>query len=149
VVSVERETFPALLASDARVHAHVDSSYWLDLGTPAAFVRGSADLVRGLVPSPVLPGPVGEALLLPAAHVHPEAQVSGGSVVGAGAVVRRGARVIGSVLMDRADVGADARVERSVIGVGAQVGESVLLHDAVVGDNAVVGARCELREGLR
>ena len=27
--------------------AHVDAAYWLDLGTPADLVRGSADLVRG------------------------------------------------------------------------------------------------------
>jgi mannose-1-phosphate guanylyltransferase len=149
VVSVEREIFPGLLASGARVHAHVDSSYWLDLGTPAAFVQGSADLVRGLAPSPVLPGPVGEALVLPGACVHADARVSGGSVVGAGCVVQRGARVLSSVLMDHADVGPGARIECSVIGAGAAVGAGAVLHDVVVGDNAVVGARCELREGLR
>ncbi|MGH3830452.1 MAG: sugar phosphate nucleotidyltransferase [Pseudonocardiaceae bacterium] len=148
-VSVERETFPGLLAAGARLHAHVDASYWRDLGTPAAFVQGSADLVRGLAPSPALPGPVGEALLLPGATVHPDARVEGGSVVGAGAVVRCGARVLGSVLMDRAEVGPGAHVQRSVLGVGAQVGAGAVLHDAVIGDGAVVGARCELRDGLR
>jgi mannose-1-phosphate guanylyltransferase len=148
-VSVERETFPGLLAAGARLHAHVDASYWLDLGTPAAFVQGSADLVRGLAPSPVLPGPVGEVLLLPGATVHPGARVAGGSVAGAGAVVQRGAQVLGSVLMDRAQVGPGAHVERSVLGVGAQVGAGAVLRDAVIGDGAVVGARCELRDGLR
>ncbi|MGH3539936.1 MAG: sugar phosphate nucleotidyltransferase [Pseudonocardiaceae bacterium] len=148
-VSVERETFPGLLAAGARVHAHVDASYWLDLGTPAAFVQGSADLVRGIAPSPALLGPVGEALLLAGATVHPEARVEGGSVVGADAEVQRGAQVIGSVLMDRAQVGPGANVQRSVLGVGAQVGAGAVVHDAVVGDGAVVGARCELRDGLR
>ncbi len=148
-VSVERETFPGLLAAGACVHAYVDDAYWLDLGTPAAFVRGSADLVRGLVPSPELPGPVGEALLLPGATVHVDAQVGGGSVVGAGCVVERGAQVFGSVLMDRARVAAGADLQRSVLGAGAQVGAGAVLHDAVVGDGAVVGAGCELREGLR
>jgi mannose-1-phosphate guanylyltransferase len=148
-VSVERETFPELLASGAHLHAHVDSSYWLDLGTPAAFVQGSADLVRGLAPSPALPGPVGEALVLPGATVHRGARVDGGSVVGAGAVVHRGAHVVASVVMDRAEVGPDAEVERSVLGAGARVGSCAVLHDAVIGDGAVVGARCELRDGLR
>ena len=32
VVSVERETFPGLLAAGARVVGHVDRSYWRDLG---------------------------------------------------------------------------------------------------------------------
>lgn len=148
-VSVERETFPGLLAAGARLHAHVDASYWLDLGTPAAFVQGSADLVRGLAPSPELPGPVGEALVLPGATVHPQARVGGGSVVGAGAVVEAGAQVFGSVLMDRARVATGAHLQRSVLGAGAQVGAGAVLHDAVVGDGAVVGAGCELRDGLR
>src|SRR5947209_5670665 len=148
-VSVERETFPGLLAAGARVHAHVDASYWLDLGTPAAFVQGSADLVRGLVPSAALPGQVGEALLLSGATVHPEALVGDGSVVGVDVVVQRGAQVLGSVLMDRARVGPGAHVQRSVLGIGAQVGAGAVLNDAVIGDGAVVGARCELRNGVR
>jgi len=148
-VSVERETFPGLLAAGARLHAHVDASYWLDLGTPAAFVRGSADLVRGLAPSPELPGPVGEALVLPGATVHPQARVGGGSVVGVGAVVEGGAQVFGSVLMDGSRVATGAHLQRSVLGVDAQVRAGAVLHDAVVGDGAVVGAGCELRDGLR
>ncbi|MBQ6643081.1 MAG: NDP-sugar synthase, partial [Saccharopolyspora sp.] len=74
-VSVERETFPGLLESGARVQAHIDSSYWLDMGTPAAYVRGSADLVRGALPSAALPGRPGEALLLPGAEVAADARV--------------------------------------------------------------------------
>ncbi|HEY2725366.1 MAG TPA: NDP-sugar synthase [Pseudonocardiaceae bacterium] len=149
VVSVERETFPGLLASGARVQAHADSSYWLDMGTPAAFVRGSADLVRGVAPSPEVPGPVGEALVLAGAEVDPEAMVRGGSVVGADAVVRAGAQVHGSVLMDGAVVGPGALVQRSVLGAGARVGADAVVDDAVIGDGAVVGARCELRAGVR
>ena len=57
-VSVERETFPQLLASGATVMGYVDRADWLDLGTPAAFVQGSCDLVRGIAPSPALPGPI-------------------------------------------------------------------------------------------
>jgi len=38
-----------LLASGARVSGHVDVAYWRDMGTPMDLVRGSADLVRGVV----------------------------------------------------------------------------------------------------
>ena len=48
-VSVERETFPGLLEAGARVSGHVDAAYWRDLGTPLDLVKGSADLVRGVV----------------------------------------------------------------------------------------------------
>jgi NDP-sugar pyrophosphorylase family protein len=47
-VSVEREVFPALLSDGVKVCGYVDASYWRDMGTPEDFVRGSADLVRGI-----------------------------------------------------------------------------------------------------
>ena len=55
-VSVERETFPGLLDAGASVWAFKETAYWLDLGTPAAFVRGSRDLVLGNVTSSAVPG---------------------------------------------------------------------------------------------
>ncbi|HEY3609384.1 MAG TPA: NDP-sugar synthase [Pseudonocardiaceae bacterium] len=148
-VSVERETFPGLLASGARLQGHVDGSYWLDVGTPEAFVRGCADLVLGIAPTTALPGPTGAALVLPGAVVDAAAVVTGGSTVGAGCVVEAGARVVGSVLFDGVRVGADAVVERSVLGAGARIGAGAVVSDAVIGDRATVGARCELRAGAR
>ncbi|MDF3313206.1 mannose-1-phosphate guanylyltransferase [Rhodococcus sp. T2V] len=148
-VSVEREVFPSLLAEDARVYGHVDSSYWRDMGTPEDFVRGSADLVRGIAPSPALDGPRGESLVHPGAGVAPGALLIGGTVVGRGAEVGAGARLDGAVLFDGAVVEAGATVERSIIGFGARIGPRALVRDAVIGDGADVGARCELLRGAR
>src|SRR5262249_5158037 len=90
VVSVERETFPALIADDAVVMGYLDTSYWLDVGTPEAFVQGSRDLVLGRLASPALiyaGGGPGGVLLLDGAQVGPGAWAGGGTVVGAGAGV--------------------------------------------------------------
>jgi mannose-1-phosphate guanylyltransferase len=148
-VSVERETFPGLLAAGAHVHSLVDTAYWRDLGRPADFVAGSADLVRGVVSSPALPGPVGEALVLADAEVDPSAQVVGGTTVGRGAKIGAGAVVDGSVLFDGAVVGPGAQVRRTALGFGAEVGAGAVVEDAVVGDRAHLGARVELLGGVR
>jgi mannose-1-phosphate guanylyltransferase len=148
-VSVERETFPGLLTAGARLQGHVESSYWLDLGTPASFVRGSADLVQGAAPTAALPGPVGTALLLPGAKVAPSASLTDGTTVGADVQVGDGSRVSGSVLMDGARIGDGALIERSVIGPGASIGDETVVRDAVVGDGASIGASCELLAGVR
>ncbi|MER8003598.1 NDP-sugar synthase [Streptomyces sp. NPDC095613] len=148
-VSVERETFPGLLAAGAHLQGMVDSTYWLDLGTPQAFVRGSADLVLGRAPSPAVPGPCGEYLVLPTAKVAPDAKLTGGTVVGEGALIAEGARVAGSTVLAGAVVEPGAVVTDSLIGAGARVGERAVLTGAVVGDGAVVGADNELREGVR
>ncbi|EIE97631.1 mannose-1-phosphate guanylyltransferase [Saccharomonospora glauca] len=148
-VSVERETFPDLLRRGRHVHGYVDSSYWLDVGTPEAFVRGSADLVTGRAPSSALPGPTGERLVLDDAVIADGAEVTEGSTVGKGASVAAGARVRGSVLFDGAVVAEGAVVERSVLGVGARVGKGAVLRGVVLGDRASVGAECELLDGAR
>ncbi|MEU7553814.1 NDP-sugar synthase [Streptomyces sp. NPDC044571] len=148
-VSVERETFPGLLASGAKLHGVTENTYWLDLGKPESFVQASADLVRGVVASPAVPGPRGEALVLPGASVAPGAELSGGTVVGAGARIGAGAVVHGSIVLDDAVIGADTRVRASLIGVAASVGARTVLEGAVVGDRAVVGSDNELRGGAR
>ncbi|MEV6671644.1 NDP-sugar synthase [Streptomyces sp. NPDC051162] len=148
-VSVERETFPGLLASGALLHGVVDASYWLDLGRPASFVQASADLVRGVVRSPAVPGEPGEFLLLPGARAEAGARLGGGTVVGAGAYVAAGADIEGSVVLDGAHVEAGARVRASMIGQGARVGPRTVLDGVVIGDHATIGADNELRDGAR
>ncbi|MGW0122420.1 sugar phosphate nucleotidyltransferase [Streptomyces sp. NPDC003327] len=148
-VSVERETFPELLAAGAHLQGMVDSTYWLDLGTPQAFVRGSADLVLGRAPSPAVPGRRGDRLVLPTARVAPDAKLTGGTVVGADAVVGAGARVTGSALLAGAVVEPGAVVTDSLIGAGARVGARTVVTGAVIGDGATVGADNELRAGVR
>jgi mannose-1-phosphate guanylyltransferase len=147
-VSVERETFPGLLSSGATIMGYVNDGYWRDFGTPADFVAGSADLVRGLAPSPAVKAP-GERLVLPGAAVDPAADVKGGATIGRAASVAAGAVVDGSVLFDGASIAAGAVVRRSIIGAGAVIGAGTVVEDSVIGDAAVLGAGVELRGGAR
>jgi mannose-1-phosphate guanylyltransferase len=149
VVSVERETFPELIASGEVVMGYVESRYWLDVGTPEAFVQGSRDLVLGRLESSAMPGSPGEVLALAGARVAPGASVEGGTTVGSGAVVEAGATVSGSVLLDGARVAGGAIVRDSVLGRDARVGSGAVLDGVVLGDGAVVGPGNELRGGLR
>ncbi|MET7645706.1 NDP-sugar synthase [Streptomyces sp. NPDC005426] len=148
-VSVERETFPGLLADGAHLQGMVDSTYWLDLGTPQAFIRGSADLVLGRAPSPAVPGRCGDRLVLPTASVAPDAKLTGGTVIGADAVIGAGARIEGSAVLAGAIVEPGAVITDSLVGAGARIGSRTVLAGAVVGDGAKVGADNELRDGVR
>lgn len=149
VVSVERDTFPALLTAGETLTGVVDDGYWLDLGTPLSFVQGSRDLVLGKVDSSAVPGPTGEHLILPGALVAADATVAGGSVVSAGAQVDAGALVSGSVVMPGAVIGPRARVIDSVVASGATVGADAHLVGVVVAEGARIGADVELLEGAR
>jgi mannose-1-phosphate guanylyltransferase len=147
VVSVERETFPGLLSDGARLLGVVDDSYWLDLGTPWDFVRGSADLVRGIAPwrghAPA------DALVLDGAEIARGAVISGGSTIGRGARIGAGARVHGSVILDGAVIAPDAVIADSVVGAHAYIGDRSTVSECVIGDRARLGRDIELRAGAR
>src|SRR6202007_2799079 len=117
-VSVEREVFPTLLSEGVKVCGYVDASYWRDMGTPEDFVRGSADLVRGIAPSPALGGHRGEHLVHDGAAVSPGALLIGGTVVGRGAEIGPGARVDGAGVYDGVGGGAGAVSGGSLCGGG-------------------------------
>ncbi len=140
VVSVERETFPGLVASGAVVVGYVEKAYWRDVGTPTALVAASRDLVLGTATSPATDREPGDAWVDAAATVSPSATLAGGTTVAAGASVGARAVVTGSVLMPGATVGEGAEVESCVLGPGASVAADVRIHDVAVGDEAhVVG----------
>jgi mannose-1-phosphate guanylyltransferase len=140
-VSIERETFPGMLARDGRLFALPSPAYWLDIGTPAKYLEANADrLVRSGAASLVGPG----AVVAAGAAVD-------GSVLGAGAVVEAGAKVLRSVLFEGARVAAGAEVTDSVLAAGAVVEAGAALSGVtIVGPGAVVppgerltGARVE------
>lgn len=149
VLSVERETFPGLIAGGEVIMGYLESAYWLDVGTPEAFVRGSCDLVLGELASPALPGACGQALLLPGAVADPSATVSGGTVAGPFSAIGPDATVTGSVLFEGVTVGAGASVTGSVLGAGVRIGDGAVLDGVVVGTGAHIGPGNELRHGMR
>jgi len=149
VVSVERETFPGLISSGAVVMGYRESAYWLDVGTPEAFVRGSCDVVLGRMPSPAVPGSCGESLALSGTVVAADAKVFGGTVLGHGSSVGGGAVIDGCVVFDSASIGAGAVLRDSIIGRGAVIGEGAVVSDAVIGDEAYIGPGNELARGMR
>jgi len=164
-VSIERETFPAL-AADGAVFAMASDSYWLDTGTPAAYLQAHADLLDGTRPGVPAPGataiadgvwtigaPVLAGHVLPFSLVGDGATVDSGatvrsSVIGAGAVVGAGSSVTGSVLLPGAVVGAGSSVAGSVLGRGAVAGAGCVIEPlSVLGDGATVPAGDKVVDG--
>lgn len=149
VVSVERETFPKLLEEGRRVFGYVDNAYWRDMGTPADFVRGSSDLVRGIAPSPLLEGRTGESLIDESAGVKDGALLLGGTVIGRGTEIGAGCRLDDTVVFDGVTIEPGAVIEDSIIAHGVRIGANARIKGCVIGEGAQIGARCELLNGLR
>ncbi|MEP7059318.1 MAG: NDP-sugar synthase [Actinomycetota bacterium] len=132
--SIERDIFPAVIASGRPVFGFPSDAYWLDLGTPQNYLQAHFDMLEGKVHDVTYAAPwVAES-----AQVDLRAHLGRWVAVGAGADVGADAQIDDSVLHPGARVGAGARVLRSVVGSGAEVGPGTTLEDSVLGRGAVV-----------
>ena len=96
VVSIERETFPALVESGRPVFGYKEQAYWLDVGTPAALFKGSRDLIEG------------DFHAMPGGSIDPSAVITGKSSLGSNVIVAKGA------VIDDCIIGDNVRIEEGV-----------------------------------
>jgi mannose-1-phosphate guanylyltransferase len=123
VVSVEREIFPTLVSTNYGVYGFTDNSYWLDIGTPAALLKASQDLVLGEVYSSAVPEHESGSLVLPGAMVSPTTALVNGCVIGARSIVE-----------------SNCVIDGSIIGNGAIIGDGSILRNCFVAENFKVPA---------
>ena len=122
VVSVERETFPQLVSSGAKIYGYLENTYWLDIGTPRALLKASTDIVLR----------TGTGLVMPGATVDPTAEITGGSCIGRGSTVAAGAHIDGSIIEAGAVIGAQASITNSFVATGATVDKGAKIGSSFV-----------------
>ncbi|HEY6474560.1 MAG TPA: NDP-sugar synthase [Acidimicrobiales bacterium] len=144
-VSIERETFPAMVR-DGTLFARSDETYWLDTGTPSAFLEANFDYLDGKRGSVVAPGLVdrGQGVLVEG-DSEISGEVRGPSVVFSGCVIEPGARVEHSILGRGTVVAADAVVVDSVVMDACHVAGDAKVAGSVMGPRSVVGQRGDVR----
>ena len=139
-VSVERETYPALLASGCRMAVYHEEAYWRDLGTRRDYLAFTSDLLdeelpvfgglskmfygvcKGVVTSP-------EATIIAPSYIAPGAVVKSHAVVGPYAVVEEGAVI-----------GEGAEVDHAILWLGARLAPKTKARDAIVVADASIPA---------
>ena len=114
VVSIERETFPALVESGRPIFGYKEQAYWLDVGTPAALFKGSRDLIEG------------DFHAMAGCQIDPSAKITGKSSLG------KGVHVGADALIDNCIVG-----DNVTIGAGASLRDCFIFHDTVIAAGSV------------
>jgi mannose-1-phosphate guanylyltransferase len=110
VVSVEREVFPNLLKRGKIVQAFVDNSYWLDMGTPKALLKGSQDYVGN-----------NEFIVGKNSNISSSAKITGGSAIG-----------------NNVTIGANVEINSSIVRDGVTISENAVLENVFVEANTTV-----------
>ena len=144
-VSIEREIWPALVGEGLfGCPAH---AYWLDIGTPERYLKGTFDIIEGHVETSVRER-LGDSYLM----VADDAEILGRAVPPA--VIDTGCRVaseasVGAlvVLGHHVSVEEGASIERSVVLQGASIGSHCRLRDCIVAAGVHVGPRTQITGG--
>ena len=128
VVSVERETFPQLVDSGAKVFGYLENAYWLDIGTPRALLKASIDIVTRS----------GQFLAMAGSTVDPTAVITGGSCIGPNSSVGAGAVIDGSIIEAGCVVGPNARITDSFVATGAKVDNGAKIASSCVTNSEIL-----------
>ncbi len=166
-VSIERETFPTLIAAGGNLFSYVTDDYWLDVGRPHQYLQAHVDVLDGklalgdtasqelgafymepglTVPANVTtPTFIGDgAQIDPSALIGPYAVIGRGSRIGPGAIVRD------AVLWNDVLIGAGAHVSDSILASNVHVGEGARVTlGAVIGHDASIAAQAILEPDAR
>ncbi|MBV9215180.1 MAG: NDP-sugar synthase [Acidobacteria bacterium] len=137
--SFEYETFPEILANGMPFYGKVIAGeYWLDIGTPANYLKAHHDLLGGRIEGFELERSA-------ESDIATRAEIDEASVIGAGCTIKPGVHIKNSAIGPGVHIEERAVIEDSVIWAHSRVSASAEVHDAIIGRtchigrNAVVG----------
>jgi mannose-1-phosphate guanylyltransferase len=150
-VSIEREVFPRLIGEG--LYGIRLEGYWIDIGTPERYLEANWDILGRRVDTVTadrmdedgllveeaveigVPATLrGPAMIGARTEISPGAQPRPPCVLGRNCLIRPGAVLERSVLLDDCVVADDAVVVNSILGSGVKVGVGAQLDGAVIGE---------------
>jgi mannose-1-phosphate guanylyltransferase len=127
VVSVEREVFPELLKRGRVVQAFVDNSYWLDMGTPKALLKGSQDYVGAR-----------EFIIGENSKISSSAKISGASAIGNNVTIDANVEISASIIRDGVTIAEGCKLENVFIEANTTIPEKTQASGAYLADGEII-----------
>lgn len=125
-VSIERETYPLLIAEGYPLYSAAPPGYWLDIGRPGQYLAANEAVLTGAVQTdvPFLSRETG-------GEIDESASIDGATVLGRGVRIGPGSLLTGCVLLDGVTVGARTTLRGVIADAGAQIGDEVTAREGV------------------
>ena len=139
--SFEYDVFPDILKRGLPFYASVmKDEYWLDIGTPASYLKAHHDFLGGRITG-------FEMEQRASSDVATHAEIDKVSVIGEGCTIKPGARIVNSVIGPGVHVEEKAVVENSVVWSHSRVASAAEIRGAVIGRSCHIGRNATVGEG--
>jgi NDP-sugar pyrophosphorylase family protein len=147
--SLEKETFPQILAEGLLFYAYKFEGYWKDIGTVDKYVQANRDLLNGVISGLQ---PAGKEIQPGIWVESPECvpddiQVTSPVVIGKDCRIGSGVKLAGPVVIGSdVQIGDGVEMASTVVWNGASVGSGTKMSSSVLG-GATIGEECVLNPG--
>lgn len=139
--SFEYDVFPEILRRETPFFAYTMSEeYWLDIGTPASYLKAHHDFLAGRIEGFELDV---ESDFESATH----SEIDKTSVIGSGCSIKPGAKIVNSVIGAGVLIEEKANIENSVIWSHTRVAASAEINGAVIGRSCHIGRNVTVSPG--
>ena len=139
--SFEYDVFPDILRRELPFFGYVmRDKYWLDIGTPASYLKAHHDFLAGRIAG-FDSGANAES------DVATRSEIDKRSVIGEGCTIKPGVRISNSVIGAGVYIDEKAVIENSVIWSHTRISSSAEIRDAVVGRSCHIGRNAIVSEG--
>ena len=128
VISVERQTFPEMLRTGARVFGFIDTSYWIDIGNPSALLAATRELLQG-----------SEFGLGENVSLGTSTSLIRGTYLGAGSTIGTGSILENSIIGRGASIGAGVRLTRCHVADGTRIPDGFIAEGQYFGFTELTG----------
>lgn len=127
-LSLEREVFPQWIESGSDLGVYRHSGYFIDIGTPEAYLQSQAILLT-------------HRSIHPTANIHPQAHLEGALSIGADCIIGAGVHLFGPTTLGRqVHLGVGCWVKNSVIWDKVRVGSGSRLTRCILGSQVELAA---------
>lgn len=154
-----KNIIPAMLENNEKMMSWKFSDYWKDVGTISSLWEANMDLISS-PPNftvsdrdwtiysrrlPLSPQYIGKNAKIINSTISEGCSINGEvnhSIISAGVTIKKGARVIDSVIMSGSKIGKNAIIKKAVIGEGAVISDGVQIGTVSSSDNCYASNFC-------
>lgn len=137
MVSVERQTFPKLLAKGCKISVYKSNCYWIDIGTIEKYMQVHADIMNGKCNLVECKFTSGNIHFGKNVQIHPDCKMDGPVYIGDNVTIAEKTYISNSVIGNNVSIGAASMITGSIVWNGIDIDKKEKLLNTVLTENPV------------